>query len=121
MREARRTKVRHRTMEKTSVIDTYVIRGLEVCDLSGTTAVKLPMVYTREEMPVSMEDVPRQADVDRWSYLRGIHIPDIDSQVDLLIGTKSVRAMASGAQPRKWTIRREDSACMGDSWTSSKL
>ena len=65
----RRTKVRHRTMEKTSVIDIYMIRGLEVCDLSGTTAVKLPMVYTREDMPVSMEDVPRQADVDRWSYL----------------------------------------------------
>ena len=79
-------------MEKTSVIDTYVIRGLEVCDLSGTNAVKQPMVYTRVEMPVSMEDVPRQADVNRWSYLRGIHIPDIDSEVELLIGTNAPKA-----------------------------
>ena len=86
------TKVRLRTMEKTGVIDTHVIRGLEVCDLSGTNTVKLPMVYTREEMPVSMEDVPRQADVDRWSYLRGIHIPDIDSEVELLIGTNAPKA-----------------------------
>ena len=61
----RRTKVRLRTMEKTSVIDTHVIRRLEVCDLSETNTVKLPMVYTREEIPVSTEDVPQQADVDR--------------------------------------------------------
>ena len=88
----RRTKVRLRTMEKTRVIDTYVIRELEACYFSGTNTVKLPMVYTREEMPVSMKDVPRQADVDRWSYLRGIHIPDIDSEVELLIGTNAPKA-----------------------------
>ena len=35
------------------------------------------------------EDVPTQEDVDRWSYLRGIKIPDINSDVGLLIGTNA--------------------------------
>ena len=76
-------------MEQTSTIDTYVVKGLEVCDLNGTNAVKLPILYTREEMPVSTEDVPTQEDVDRWPYLRGIKIPDINSDVGLLIGTNA--------------------------------
>ena len=35
------------------------------------------------------EDVPTQEDVDRWPYLRGIKIPDINSDVGLLIGTNA--------------------------------
>ena len=34
-------------------------------------------------MPVSMEDL------DRWPYLRGIKIPDINSDVGLIIGTNA--------------------------------
>ena len=43
-------------------------------------------LYTRKEMP---EDIPKQEDVDRWPYLRGIKIPDINSDVGLLIGTNA--------------------------------
>ena len=46
-------------------------------------------LYTRKEIPVSMEDVPTLEDVDRWLYLRGIKIPDINSDVGLLIGTNA--------------------------------
>ena len=65
----RKTKIRLRPMEQTSTVDTYVVKGLEVCDLNSTNAVKLPVLYTRKEMLVSMEDVPKQEDVDRWPYL----------------------------------------------------
>lgn len=78
--------------ERENSTSIYVVNGLEVCDLSGTNIVKLQMVYTREEMPVSTKNVPRQAVVDRRPYLREIHIPDIDIEVELLTGTNAPTA-----------------------------
>ena len=50
------------------------------------------------------EDVPTQEDVDRWSYLRGIKIPDINIDVGLLIGTNAPLA----SEPREVVHSQDD-------------
>ena len=40
-----------------------------------------------QDLPVSKEDIPTQADVDKWPYLRGVHLPDVDADIGLLIAS----------------------------------
>jgi hypothetical protein len=40
----------------------------------------------RQSLPISVSDIPRQEDINRWSYLRGVYIPFADVAVGLLIG-----------------------------------
>lgn len=37
--------------------------------------IKLPDVFTQKCMPVTKLNIPKQEDVDRWPYLRGIELP----------------------------------------------
>ena len=34
---------------------------------------------------ISKEDIPTQSDVDRWPHLCGMHLPDIETKIGLLI------------------------------------
>lgn len=44
-------------------------------------------------MPVHQCNIPRQEDLDRWPHLRHIKILEINSGVDLLIGTNVPKAL----------------------------
>ena len=50
--------------------------------------LQLSNVFCRPTLPVSKDDMPTQADVDRWPYLKGVHIlvHDVDLPIGLLIG-----------------------------------
>ena len=48
--------------------------------------IELSSVICRPSLPITKEDVPKQEDIDRWSYLQGIFVPDLDIEVGLLIG-----------------------------------
>lgn len=37
-------------------------------------------------MPVDKGNIPRQSDLQRWPHLGDVHLPRIDSEVELLIG-----------------------------------
>lgn len=51
----------------------------------------LPDVLTQEKMPVTAEDILTQDDLAKWPYLAKIHIPSIEADVNLLIGTNASR------------------------------
>ena len=38
------------------------------------------------KLPVTKEDIPRQSDVNHWQHLEGVSLPEIDAEVELLIG-----------------------------------
>ncbi|KAK0135655.1 hypothetical protein N1851_028490 [Merluccius polli] len=44
-------------------------------------------------MPVSTLNIPRQADIDPWPYLKDVKLHDIHASVDLLIGTDAPKAL----------------------------
>ena len=70
-----KAKISLSTLEKKhSPVDSYLIRDLVVSDLDENNFVNLPILYTRPEIPVNVEDIPTQEDVDRWSYLHDLFI-----------------------------------------------
>ena len=59
---------------------------LEISNLCGNHTIELPNVFSRPSLPITVDDIPRQTDVDRWAYLQSIHVPHIDAEIELLIG-----------------------------------
>ncbi|XP_072768487.1 uncharacterized protein [Nerophis lumbriciformis] len=44
-------------------------------------------------MPVSPHNIPKQQDLKHWPYLNHITLPEIDSDIDLLIGTNASKVL----------------------------
>ena len=61
--------------------------NLEVFDLDETNYVELFNVFSRPRLRVSKDCMAKQSDVERWSDLAGIEIPQINAEVGLLIGS----------------------------------
>lgn len=58
-----------------------------MADLKHNDFCELPKIYTQESMPVHRENIPRQSDLQGWPHLKHVHLPEIDSEIDLLMGT----------------------------------
>lgn len=55
--------------------------------------IEFPDVFTQKCMPVTKLNIPKQNHVDQWPYLRAIELHEIDSDIDLLIGTNASKVM----------------------------
>ena len=67
--------------------------NLEICGVSIDSYVSLPTVFTQGLLPVSIEQIPRQEDVDQWPYLSHISLPFVEAGVGILIGGNVLKAM----------------------------
>ena len=63
-----------------------IVTGMEVSDMIQTEYVSLPPVYSLQKIPVTPEDIPKQRDMQAWSHLHDIDIPEIDAEIGLMIG-----------------------------------
>ncbi len=69
-------------------VDSQLI-DIVVESLDGSTAVELSNVKTVTQMPISKGCIPKKIDLERWSHLKDIEIPElVDVEVLLLIGLK---------------------------------
>ena len=75
------------TMDQDNVKSESLVVNLEVSDLQGLNTIELCNVFSRAKLPVAVDDIPLQSDVDRWLYLKDINLPYIEAEVDLLIGS----------------------------------
>ena len=66
---------------------------LEVFDLDEQNFVELPTVFSTPQLPVSKDSIPRQEDVSKYPYLKGIQLPKIDAPIGLLIGNDVPKAL----------------------------
>ncbi|XP_057687730.1 uncharacterized protein LOC130913275 [Corythoichthys intestinalis] len=89
----RRTNLLLRTLGQEKIIASHVVSGLEVSGLDDNDFIDLPDVVTQTRMPVSHHNIPRQDDVDKWPYLSDVKLQQIDSNIDLLIGTNASKVM----------------------------
>ncbi|XP_071493377.1 uncharacterized protein [Diadema antillarum] len=80
------------TMTDEKVVRTHVLHDLEICSINGKDDFSLPEVYTRASIPVSKDDIPRKVDLEKWSYLQEVEMPEIDAEVDILIGNNVPKA-----------------------------
>ncbi len=67
--------------------------SLEVSDLNATNHVDLPAVYSRPSLPISPDAIGKEEDVHRWPHLKGLSLPEIDSEIGLLIGSDVPEAL----------------------------
>ena len=74
------------TMDSDDVKSESLVVNLEVSDLQGRNVVELSNVFSRVKLPVTVDDMPVQSDVERWFYLKDIDLPCIDADIELLIG-----------------------------------
>ena len=81
------------TMDQENVKSESLVVNLEVSDLQGLNTIELCNVFSRAKLPVTVDDIPLQSDVDRWPYLKDINLPCIEAEVDLLIGSDVPRAL----------------------------
>ena len=79
-------------MGQEQVIDSNIVRGLEICGLESDKMIELPSVFTQHEMSVSKNDIVNQSDLKRWPYLKDVHLPSLDAEVELLVGNNCVEA-----------------------------
>lgn len=79
-------------MNKEESTKTSVAWDLEICGLESDEYVDLPHVFTQNKIPVRKENIPSR-EVNQWSYLREVKIPQIDADVGLLIGCNVPKAL----------------------------
>ncbi|KAJ8362365.1 hypothetical protein AAFF_G00378230 [Aldrovandia affinis] len=91
--KGRKTEILLRTMGQERPVKSFGLTGLEVTNLEGTTHLNLLRVYTQDRIPVSKENIPTQNDLEKWPYLSGIQLDEIDADIDLLIGINVPKAM----------------------------
>ena len=89
----KKTNILLRTMGQRKVVSAHVLSGLEVSGMGVEDFIELPDVLTQRSMPVSTLNIPRQADIDPWPYLKDVKLHDIHASVDLLIGTDAPKAL----------------------------
>ncbi|XP_044172087.1 uncharacterized protein LOC122956485 [Acropora millepora] len=91
--EGEKTRLSLTTLSKHNCITECVLFSLEVFDLAENNLVELPTMFSVPVLPVSKDSIPRQDDLLRFPYLRGIQIPSIDSEIGLLIGSDVPKAL----------------------------
>ena len=80
-----------RTMHGCSHSDSNVVKNLIVSDLNGENSVELPKSYTRDEIPVNRNHIPRPEDIVKIKHLRQItdmiprYMPELG--IGILIGS----------------------------------
>lgn len=52
-------------------------------------------MFIQREMPVTRENIPTKKDIARLSYLKKVDIPEIDGNIELLIGTNASKIIES--------------------------
>ena len=74
-------------------VDSRVIKGVKISDLSGTADIAMPPMYTLETIPVRLEDMATNEDLDQWVHLQDIDLVRIDAEIGLLIGSNCPEAL----------------------------
>lgn len=89
----KKTSILLRTMGQRKVVNAHVLSGLEVPGMGAEDFIELPDVLTQRTIPVSTLNIPRQADIDPWPYLKDVILHDIHANVDLLNGTDAPKVL----------------------------
>lgn len=91
--KGRKTNIMLRTMSQEKNVTSHLVTGLEISGLDESDFIALPEVYTQKEMPVTKDNIIRKKDLSKWSYLNNVHIPVINAEVGLLIGTDAPKVI----------------------------
>lgn len=89
----KRSNILLKTMGQEKVVSSYIVPDLEVAALEDDAFIELPKAYTQLSMAVHKANIPTNQDLTRWPYLKHISLQQIETGIELLIGTNVRRAM----------------------------
>ena len=81
------------TMDSDNVKSESLVVNLEVSDQQGRNVFELSNVFSQANLPVTIDDIPVQSDVERWCYLKDIGLPCINTNIKLLIGSDAPKLL----------------------------
>ena len=82
----KRVKLSMDTMGSPFTMHTYEVGDLEILDLREEHCLPLPVMYTKDRMPVTRGHIPTTEDIGKWPHLSDIVLPAVDSDIGLLLG-----------------------------------
>ena len=82
---ARTNNMRITTICGTCIMDGWFVAGMIMRNVCDGEEVRLPPVYSIEEIPVDKEDAVNDEDIMAWDHLRGICMEDV-GRVEMIIG-----------------------------------
>ena len=91
--QGRKTNIWLQTMSNEKRVPTYVVSGLKISGLVRDIFTQLPDGFTQKEMPVTADNIPSKQNLARWPYLQKVNIPEIDGNIELLIGMNASKIM----------------------------
>ena len=74
------------TMGNTHTVKTCAVDNLQICILDLQNVIDLPRIYTKEEIPISTNHIPKSKDIEQWAHLKDVSLPEINAEIGLLIG-----------------------------------
>ena len=81
------------TMGQEKRVPSSIVSGLEVSSMEDLLYHELPEVYTQSKLPVSKRHIPTQNSINKWRYLQEEKIPQLDADIELLIGINAAKLM----------------------------
>ena len=91
------TRLDLKTMHGHSCISSTVVRDLVITDINGHNPIELPRTYTRDEIPVNAQHIPKPEMIHRWHHLKCLSqdIPAFISNMDvgILVGNNCPLAL----------------------------
>ncbi|KAG1710463.1 hypothetical protein GQR58_002618 [Nymphon striatum] len=69
------------------------IISLEIAGINKNDFIKVPHVYTKENLNINPSNIPLTKYVKCWSHLQSIDLPTINSEIDLVIGQDNPSAL----------------------------
>lgn len=77
------------------------IVSLEVTDLNNGEVIKLPMVYTRPDLPVSLNTIASQQDIEALPHRNDSLLPDVATKKVIILIGQDVQEALMSADVRK--------------------
>ena len=74
-------------------VQSQMVEGFAISALDSASTFQLPPTYTLDTLPVRQKDIATSTDIQGWAHLQGITLPQIDIEVELMIGGNCPEAL----------------------------
>ena len=103
--KGKRTTLQVKTLTDERSVETYILKGLEVCSVDGNHRIPLPDVYTQKSIPADSKDMVTEEEIRKWSsmisVLSGPNLTLEFSTFDLLKKTSFFSRRPSASSKKK--------------------
>ena len=109
--ETSRKRITLTTLDRAETVINTTVSTLEISDLSDNISITLPMVYSKNTLPIPEANIATLSDISHFPHLQGIDLPNVScDEVMLLIGQDcpvalTPRTIIAGGKDEPYAVR----------------